>query len=428
MTAPSSAPAPRRAALAFIFITVLLDVLAMGMIIPVLPSIITGFLHGDTVRTAEVLGLFATVWAVMQFIASPVLGALSDRFGRRPLVLLSNFGLGLDYILMALAPGLGWLFVGRVVAGITSASISTASAYIADVTPPEKRAASFGLLGAAFGVGFVLGPALGGVLGGVNPHLPFWAAAGLSLANALYGLFVLPESLPPERRTPFAWKNANPVGSLLLLRSLPAVLGLAGVYFLYCLSQNAIYSMFVLYGNHRYGWGERTVGLTLGLVGVLSLIVQGGLVRPVVRHLGERRTLVLGLVTSTLGFLAFGLASTGALFWAAQLIMAFSGLFGPASQGLMSSRVPGSQQGQFQGALASLQSITGMLGPTLFTQTFALAIDPRRGWDLPGAPFLLAAVLTLLALLLTLWLLRARADTDGRSREESDGRAREARQ
>ncbi|ATB28779.1 TCR/Tet family MFS transporter [Melittangium boletus] len=406
MNDPSPSSAPRRAALVFIFITVLLDVLAMGMIIPVLPGIVTGFLGGDAVRTAEVLGLFATVWAVMQFVASPVLGALSDRYGRRPLVLLSNFGLGLDYILMALAPDLSWLFVGRLISGITSASISTASAYIADVTPPDKRAASYGLLGAAFGVGFVMGPALGGLLGDANPHLPFWVAAGLSLANALYGLFVLPESLPPERRTAFAWKNANPVGSLLLLRALPGVLGLTGVYFVYHLAQQAIYNLFVLYGNHRYGWGESTVGLTLALVGVLSLVVQGGLVRPVVRALGERRTLLLGLSMDTLGFLAIALATTGIGFWAAQPLLALGGFFGPASQGLMSNRVSAGLQGQFQGALAGLQSITGIIGPALFTQTFAFAIDPRLGWNLPGAPFLLAALLILLSLGLAAWSLR----------------------
>src|SRR6218665_2878343 len=403
MNDPSPPSAPRRAALVFIFITVLLDVLAMGMIIPVLPRIVTGFVGGDAVRAAEMLGLFATVWAVMQFVASPVLGALSDRYGRRPLVLLSNFGLGLDYILMALAPDLSWLFVGRLISGITSASISTASAYIADVTPPDKRAASYGLLGAAFGVGFVMGPAMGGMLGGVNPHLPFWVAAGLSLANALYGLFVLPESLPPERRTAFSWKNANPVGSLLLLRALPGVLGLAGVYFLYHLAQQAVYHLFVLYGNHRYGWGEGIVGITLALAGVLSLVVQGGLVRPVVRALGERRTMLLGLAINAPGFLPISLAATGPWFWSAQPLMALGGFFGPAAQALMSNRVSAGLQGQFQGALAGLQSITGIIGPAIFTQTFAFAIDPRQGWNLPGAPFQLSALILLLSLGLAVW-------------------------
>ncbi|WP_309890361.1 TCR/Tet family MFS transporter [Archangium sp.] len=400
MADPTSPAAPRRAALVFIFITILLDILAMGMIIPVLPKLVVNFLGGDTVRAAEMFGVFSTAWALMQFIFSPVLGALSDRFGRRPVILLSNFGLGFDYVLMALAPTLGWLFAGRVISGITAASISTASAYIADVTPPEKRAASYGLLGAAFGIGFVLGPALGGVLGTVNPHLPFWVAAGLSLTNALYGLFVLPESLPPERRKAFQWRRANPVGALALLRSKPDVLGLAGVHFLYQLSHVVLPSVFVLYGSHRYGWDERAVGLTLACTGVFSLIVQGGLVRPIVKRLGERSTLLLGLGAGAVGFAIYGLASTGALFWIGIPVMSLWGLFGPASQGLMSSRMGPSEQGQLQGALSSLMGIAGMIGPALFTQLFALGIDPERNWNLPGAPFLFSMLLLVFAGLL----------------------------
>jgi DHA1 family tetracycline resistance protein-like MFS transporter len=400
MTDPSSSPSPgpRRAALVFIFITILLDILAMGMIIPVLPKMVEGFLGGDTARAAEVLGLFSTMWALMQFIFSPVLGAMSDRFGRRPVVLLSNFGLGFDYILMALAPSLGWLFAGRIISGITAASISTASAYIADVTPPEKRAASFGLLGAAFGVGFVLGPAIGGMLGVISPRLPFWVAAGLSLANALYGLFVLPESLPPERRKPFQWRRANPVGALAMLRSKPEVLGLASVHFLYNLAHVALPSVFVLYASYRFGWNERAVGLTMAGTGITSLIVQGGLVRPIVKRLGERRTLLLGLSFGALGFTLYGLADTGAMFWLGVPVMALWGLFGPASQGLMSSRVGQSEQGQLQGALSSLMGIAGMIGPSLFTQTFAHFISPQSAAHLPGAPFLLAASLLLAAM------------------------------
>jgi MFS transporter, DHA1 family, tetracycline resistance protein len=400
MTEPSShsAPGPRRAALVFIFITILLDILAMGMIIPVLPKMVEGFLGGDTARAAELLGLFSTMWALMQFIFSPVLGAMSDRFGRRPVVLLSNFGLGFDYILMALAPSLGWLFAGRIISGITAASISTASAYIADVTPPEKRAASFGLLGAAFGIGFVLGPAIGGMLGVISPRLPFWVAAGLSLANALYGLFVLPESLPPERRRPFQWRRANPVGALAMLRSKPEVLGLASVHFIYNLAHVALPSVFVLYASYRFGWDERAVGLTMAGTGISSLIVQGGLVRPIVKKLGERRTLLLGLSFGALGFAIYGLAESGAMFWLGIPVMSLWGLFGPSSQGLMSSRIGQSEQGQLQGALSSLMGIAGMIGPSLFTQTFAHFISPQSGAHLPGAPFLLAASLLLFAI------------------------------
>jgi len=398
MTESTSQATPRRAALVFIFITVLLDILAMGMIIPVLPKIIVDFLDNDTARAAEVFGLFSTIWALMQFVFSPVLGALSDRHGRRPVILLSNFGLGLDYILMALAPTLGWLFVGRVISGITSASITTASAYIADVTPPEKRAASFGLIGAAMGVGFVMGPALGGVLADVSPRLPFWVAAALSLANAMYGLLVLPESLPPERRQGFQWRRANPVGALGLLRSTPEVLGLATVHFLNNLAHVVLPSVFVLYGSHRFAWDERTIGLIMASLGLCFMVVQGGLLRPVVKLLGERRTMLLGFLLGAMGFAIHGLAETGATFLIGIPVMALWGFSGPTSQGLMTSRVSQSEQGQLQGALSSLTGITGMIGPWLFTQTFAHFIDTRHAWNLPGAPFLLAALLLLLAL------------------------------
>ena len=400
MTETTPTPAPRRAALTFIFITVVLDILAMGMIIPVLPTMIVDFLDGSTARAAEILGVFSMVWALMQFIFSPVLGALSDRFGRRPVILLSNFGLGFDYILMALAPTLGWLFVGRVISGITAASLSTANAYIADVTPPDKRAAGYGMLGAAFGIGFVLGPALGGVLGDVDPRLPFWVAAGLSLTNAMYGLFVLPESLPPERRTRFQWRRANPVGALLMLRSYGEVLGLAGVNFLYHMAHIALTSVFVLYGKYRYGWDASDVGLTLAGVGVTSAIVQGGLVRPIIQRLGERRTLFLGLALGAIGFVIYGLAPTGAMFWLGVPIMALWGLCTPASQGLMSRRVDPSQQGMLQGALSSLMGVAGMFGPIVFTQTFSHFIDDQRANPVPGAPFLFAAGLLVCAMAL----------------------------
>src|SRR5471030_1096825 len=271
------APPPRRqAAVAFIFITVVLDVLAMGIIIPVLPRLIQDFLNGDPARAAIMFGVFGTVWSAMQFFCSPIIGMLSDRFGRRRVILLSNFGLGLDYIVMALAPTLGWLFVGRVISGITGASWTTAGAYIADVTPKEKRAASFGIIGAAWGLGFILGPALGGLLGSTNPRLQFWVAAGMTLVNALYGLLVLPESLPPEKRTKrFDWSKANPVGSLTLLRSHHELFGLATVNFLYFVSHQVLQSVFVLYVGYRYQWSPRAVGLSLALVGIGSVIVQG---------------------------------------------------------------------------------------------------------------------------------------------------------
>lgn len=389
---------PRQAAIVFIFITVVVDVLALGIIIPVLPKLVEGFLGGDTARAAEYYGLFGTVWALMQFVFAPVLGALSDRFGRRPVILLSCLGLGLDYILMALAPTLWWLFVGRVISGITAASFPTAGAYIADVTPPEKRAASFGIIGAAWGLGFVMGPALGGALGVVNPRLPFWVAAVLTLLNALYGLFVLPESLAPESRKGFAWSRANPVGSLILLRSHPELLGLASVNFIYLLAHQALPSVFVLYTSFRYGWNERTMGLSLALIGVLNIIVQAGLVKQIVARFGERLTLFAGLFCGAMGFAIYGLAPVGILFLSAMPVFALMGLFGPAAQGLMTRRVSPSEQGQLQGANSSLMGITGLIGPGLFTLTFASFIGAHRDWRLPGAPFLLAAILMIIAL------------------------------
>ena len=300
--AASSATAPRRGAVAFIFITILLDMFALGLILPILPKLVESFVDNDTASAARIFGLFGTAWAVMQFFFSPVLGGLSDQFGRRPVVLLSNLGLALDYVLMALAPSLTWLFVGRVISGITSASVSTAFAYIADVTPAEQRAAVFGKVGVAFGAGFILGPAVGGLLGGMDPRLPFWVAAGLSFANTLYGLLILPESLPPDRRSPFRWKSANPLGALHLLRSDRVLTGLSVVNFLAQVAHVVLPSTFVLYATYRYGWDTTTVGLTLAMVGICSIAVQGAAIGPMVRRFGERRALYWALAAAPLAF------------------------------------------------------------------------------------------------------------------------------
>lgn len=398
---------PRRAAVIFIFITIVLDMLALGMIIPVLPRLVVDFMDGNTVSAAHIYGLFGTLWALMQFLASPILGSLSDRFGRRPVILLSNLGLGLDYILMAMAPTLAWLFVGRIISGITAASIPTAGAYIADVTPKEKRAASFGMLGAAFGIGFVLGPAIGGILGAMNPRLPFWTAAGLSLANALYGFFVLPESLPRDRRSPFSFARANPVASLDWLRRQPALLGLSIVQWLSFLAHEVLPSTFVLYAGYRYGWNERTVGLTLAMVGVCSGIVQGGLVGRVVKRVGERVALRIGLVLGVLGFAIYGVAPTGPWFWVGIPFMSLWGLTSPSVQGLMTHRVSPLEQGRLQGAVNSLRGVSGMIGPALFTGVFATFISDRASLHVPGAPFLLAALLLAASLGLAFVFVRA---------------------
>lgn len=408
MTDSTAAPAPRRNALVFIFVTVVLDVLALGMIIPVLPRLVAGFLGNDTARAAEMFGVFGTVWALMQFLCSPVLGALSDRFGRRPIILISNFGLGLDYILMAWAPTLGWLFAGRVISGITAASIPTAYAYIADVTPPEKRAGAFGLMGAAFGLGFVLGPALGGFLGAIDLHLPFWVAAALSLANGCYGTFVLPESLPHDRRSNFEWRKANPVGSLKLLRSHPELFGMAMVIFLCTLAHEVLPSVTVLYTAYRYQWTERDVGMMLAGVGVCVALVQGGLVQIVIRRFGEWPALTIGLICGAIGFAVYGLAPTGTIFWLGVPIVSLWGLSGAATNGLMTRHVKPNEQGQLQGANNSLRGIAGLFGPGIHTTIFASFIGERAGWHLPGAPFLLSSLLLLVAMVVAWRTARSR--------------------
>jgi MFS transporter, DHA1 family, tetracycline resistance protein len=399
----------RRAALAFIFVTVLLDVLAIGIVIPVLPHLVERF-AGGTASAALWVGAFGSAFALAQFLASPLQGALSDRFGRRPVILLSNAGLGLDFILMALADTLPLLFLGRVLAGVTAASLSTANAYIADVTPAEKRAASFGMLGAAFGIGFVIGPALGGLLGSVDLRLPFWVAAGLALANFLYGWLILPESLPAERRAAFRWQRASPLGALRLLREFPQVGGLVLVSLLSQIAHYALPSVFVLYAGYRYGWGEDRVGYVLALVGLCNVLVQAVLVRRLVPRLGERRALLLGLGCGAAGFAVQGLAPSGGVFLAAIPLMALWGLGGPVTQALMTRQVPVDAQGRLQGAVASVVSLAGIFAPALFTQVFAASIDGHAHWQLPGAAFLLSAVLLAVAVLQAL-----RATASGRS-------------
>jgi MFS transporter, DHA1 family, tetracycline resistance protein len=390
----------REAAFAFIFVTVLLDMLAIGIVIPVVPKLVVDFLGGNAEEGAKILGIFGTAWALMQFLVSPLQGALSDSFGRRPMILLSNFGLGLDYVLMALAPTLVWLFAGRVISGIAAASISTAHAYVADVTVAEKRAGRFGLLGAAIGAGFVLGPALGGLAGTISPRLPFWIAAGLSLANAFYGLAILPESLPRDRRPHFDWRRANPLGALVLLRSHTVLFGLAAVHFLSDLAHVALPSISVLYMMYRYGWNQSVIGLTLAAVGVALIVVQSLVVGPVTRRVGERAALILGLIFGVVGFSVFALAPTGPIFWLGIPLMALWGLEGTACMALMSRLVGSSEQGRLQGAISCAAGIANLIGPLPFTLGFAFAISNGRNLELAGAPFLIATALLFLAALL----------------------------
>jgi DHA1 family tetracycline resistance protein-like MFS transporter len=421
-TTTTPAPSAGRAAFAFILVMVTLDFLAFGIIAPVLPDLIRQFEGGDFARASSITGYFGFAWATMQFIFSPILGAWSDRFGRRPVILISCFGLGIDYVFMALAPSLNWLFVGRIISGISTSNVATAFAYVTDVTPAEKRAKQFGLISAAFGIGFIIGPAVGGFLGSINLRFPFWAAAALSLGNALYGLFILPESLPPEKRAKSAWHMANPLGSLNLLRSHAELAGLSVVITLYYLAHNSLPSMWALYTEYRYDWSRRDVGLSLAVVGVCAALVSGALVGPFVKRFGERRSLLSGLFCGFLGFAGFALASRGWMIIAVIPFIALWGIAGPAMQSLMSRRVDPSSQGKLQGAINSLRAITGMAGPVLFTQVFALAISPGAIVHLPGAPYFLAALLLFASVILAAYVAR-REDAAPSAHEASDSAA-----
>jgi len=394
---PPAPPAGRRAAATFIFFTVTLDMLALGIIAPVLPRLIEGFLHGDTSSAAKMLGLFGTVFAAMQFFFSPILGSLSDRFGRRPVVLLSNFGMGFDYILMAWAPALSWLFVGRVISGLTASSIPTAMAYMADVTPRERRAAAFGMLNAAFGIGFVLGPAVGGLLGNINPRLPFWAAGGLSLLNGLYGLFVLPESLSLANRSPFSWARANPIGSLNLLNR-GGMLAISGVLLLGYIAQQVLMNVYVIYADYRYQWTDRTVGLSLATVGIFTAIYGALLVKPLVAKIGERGAITFGLIGGAIGYCMIGYSKTGLLLWLGIPVLNLMSFTWPSAQSVLSHKTSPSEQGQLQGAINSLRGIAGLVGPGFFTYVFSKSIGANAIVRSPGTPFYVAAAMLLIGL------------------------------
>jgi len=336
-----------------------------------------------------------TIWGLMQFLFSPLIGVLSDRFGRRPVLILSGFGLGLDYIIMALAQSLPWFFVGRILSGIMSSSFATAAAYVADVTPVERRAGAFGMVGAAWGIGFIAGPAIGGVLGTFGIRIPFWGAAAFSLASASYGLFVLPESLSKEHRQRLAWRRANPVGSLTLLRSHPTLFGLAAVTFVQFMAFQVLPTVFVLYAFDRFAWREFQVGLSLALVGALNITVQGGLVKRFITRFGERKALLTGLLFGSAAMVVWGLAPNDIVLLLAAFVFAPIGFVAPALQSLMTRRVGPSEQGQLQGANASIAGLTGAIGPIFFGLVYSLAIGYRTQFDLLGLPFLVAAVLML---------------------------------
>ena len=387
----------RQAAFGFIFITVLVDVIGFGIIIPVLPDLIRQLIHGDLSTAAKWGGLLLFTYSLMQFFFSPILGNLSDRYGRRPVLLFSLFGFGVDYLFLAFAPTIGWLFLGRVIAGVTGASFTTASAYIADISPPEKRAQHFGLLGAAFGLGFIIGPALGGQLGQFGARIPFIASAILSLLNWLYGYFVLPESLPVENRRRFEWRRANPLGSLLQLKKYPAVAGLILSLVLVYIAAHAVQSTWTYYNMEKFHWNKAWVGYSLAFIGAMISIVQAGLIRIVIPKLGQEKSVYIGLMLYSLGMLLFGFATQGWMMFAFSVIYCLGGIAGPALQSIISAHVPSNEQGELQGALTSLMSATSIIGPPIMTNLFAYFTAAGAPIRFPGAPFIAGAVLLLLS-------------------------------
>jgi DHA1 family tetracycline resistance protein-like MFS transporter len=390
-------PRPQPAVI-FIFITLFLDIFGIGLVVPVLPGLVEELQGGSVEAASHAVGWLGALYALMQFIFSPILGSLSDRFGRRPVILVSLLGAALDYLLLAWAPSMVWLFVGRIISGITAANFSAASAYIADVTSPEKRAAGFGMIGAAFGLGFIAGPAVGGLLGEFGLRLPFLVAAGVTALNWIYGIFVLPESLTPENRRAFDWLSVNPFKSLVALARWPVVSGLAGAQFLMNLSHNIYPSLWVLYTGFRYGWSTRTVGLSLCVVGLTSAIVQGALAGNIIRRMGERRAVLFGLGLMSVAMVCYGLATEGWMIFVTIILGSIGGVAGPAEQSLISQAVPADEQGAVQGALNSLASVAGVIGPLVWTWIFAASLGTHGSLNFPGLAFIIAGVLTLIAL------------------------------
>ncbi|WP_214070866.1 TCR/Tet family MFS transporter [Mucilaginibacter sp. dw_454] len=390
----------KQAALGFIFVTLLIDVTGLGIIIPVLPKLIQTLIHGNLSDASRYAGLLTLAYAVMQFIFAPVLGNLSDKYGRRPVLLGSLLGFGIDYMFLAFAPSIGWLFLGRAIAGITGASFTTASAYIADVSTPEKRAQNFGMIGVAFGLGFIVGPVIGGILGKYSTHLPFIAAAVLALLNATYGYFVLPESLDKAHRRPFELRRANPLGSLLQLNKYPAVLGLAASLFLVYFAAQSVQSVWTFYTMTKFKWNEAWVGYSLGFVGLTIAAVQGGLIRIAIPKLGQQRSIWIGLSFYAIGLLLFAFATKGWMMFAFMIPYALGGIAGPALQGIMTEQVPANEQGELQGALTSLASLSAIFGPWIMTYLFYKFTKAGTPLYLPGAPFILGSFLMLLSVLL----------------------------
>jgi DHA1 family tetracycline resistance protein-like MFS transporter len=400
-------------AIGFIFITLLIDVTGFGIIIPVFPELISKLLHIPVNEASKYGGWLAFAYALMQFLFAPVLGSLSDRYGRRPILLFSLFGFGLDYLIMAFAPTYAWLFVGRVISGITGASFTTASAYIADLSNSENRAKNFGMIGAAFGLGFIIGPMLGGWLGQIDTRIPFFTAAGLALLNWLYGYFILPESLPADRRRSFEWKRANPVGSLLQLKKYPAISGLVFSYICIYLAVHAVQSNWSYFTMYKFHWSKAMVGNSLALVGLLVALVQAGLIRVVNPKLGNERSAYLGLLLYSLGMFLFAFATQSWMMFAFLVPYCLGGISGPALQAIMAGHVPPNQQGELQGTLTSLMSVTTIVGPLMMTNLFSYFTHPNALFYFPGAPFFVGGILMGSSALIAYVVLRSEHKTVG---------------
>ncbi len=390
----------KQPALGFIFVTLLIDVIGFGIIIPVIPKLIQQLTGEDLSHASQYGGWLLFAYAIMQFLFAPIFGGLSDQYGRRPVLLASLFGFGLDYLLVAFAPNLAWLFVGRIIAGIMGSSFTTGAAYIADISTPENRSQNFGLIGVAFGLGFIIGPVIGGLLGQFGPRVPFMAAAALAFVNWLYGWFILPESLSKENRRPFDWKRANPIGSLLQLRRYPVILGLVASLVLLYIASHAVQGTWSYYTMEKFAWDEKMVGISLGVVGVLSAVVQGGLIRIIIPRIGQQRGVYIGLGLYCVGFVGFAFASQSWMMFAALIPYCLGGIAGPSLQGIIAGQVPANEQGELQGGLTGLMSVTSIVGPLLMSYLFSYFTHSDAPVYFPGAAMLTGGILALISTIL----------------------------
>ncbi len=390
----------RNAGVVFIFITILFDCIGFGIIIPIMPALIKELTGANLSEASEYGGILLTTYSLMMFLCSPILGALSDKMGRRPILLISLFGMAVDYLFLSFAHTITLLFIGRIIAGVCGASITTASAYIADVSAPEKRAQNFGLIGAAFGLGFIIGPVIGGVFSQFGTRVPFMIAGGLSMLNFLYGYFILPESLKVENRRAFDWKRANPAGALMQIKRYPSLIGLLVALLILYIATQATQTVWAFYTQEKFGWNETWVGYSLGFVGVMVSIVQGGLIRLVIPKFGQKKSIMIGLTLYVIGFILFAFASTGWMMFAFIVPYALAGITGPAIQGIISTKVKADEQGELQGIMTSFMSLASIIGPLLMSYLFAHFTSVKTGFYFPGAPFIMAAVLTCVSIVI----------------------------